>query len=66
MELNFGGQECVRQSGKEDGRNKGWRFEVACSGPKVNLMVQGAERVGRDETAKEAGLVLRNSLKTWI
>lgn len=36
---------------------KASRFEAACLGLKVNLMVQGAVRVGRGKTVKEAGPV---------
>lgn len=45
---------------------KASRFEAACLGLKVNLMVQGAVRVGRGKTEKEAGQAPRKSLKTCI
>lgn len=54
---------CLGSQAKRTAGAKDWRFEAVCSGMKVNFMVQGAERVGRDGTAKEGP---RKSLKTWI
>lgn len=54
---------CLDSQAKRTAGAKDLRFEAACSGMKVNFMVQRAERVGRDETAKEAP---RKSLKSWI
>lgn len=66
QELNVGGQRCQGSQAKRTAGAKSWRFEAVCSGLKVDLMVQGAERVVRDETAKEAGWAPRNSLKSWV